>query len=136
MAQVLLECEGDALDMSGDMGAVGRFSVSSAKEKGEDELLLDLKGNVPMHLSKVLRLSSTLSCGSVTFVPLNEFFLAGIIYKTTIVPSNTFFVVSITLCRARYGPCHPSKDAVPWCFDIPTKIPPEYRRSFVCTNLC
>jgi hypothetical protein len=42
---VLVECEGDALDLSGDMGAVGRFSVNSTKVSGEDELSLDLKGN-------------------------------------------------------------------------------------------
>ncbi|CAM6095817.1 unnamed protein product [Calypogeia fissa] len=66
--KVLLECEGDALDLSGDMGAVGRFSVDSGKENGEDELFLDLK---------------------------------GIIYKTTIVPSNTFFVVNVGQAEAK-----------------------------------
>ncbi|XP_024388665.1 uncharacterized protein [Physcomitrium patens] len=56
--KVLLECEGDALDLSGDMGAVGRFTVN----RRDNELLLDLK---------------------------------GVIYKTTIVPSNTFFLVNV-----------------------------------------
>lgn len=37
---MLLECEGDAVDLSGDMGAVGRFTV----DRRDDELLLDLKG--------------------------------------------------------------------------------------------
>jgi hypothetical protein len=41
---VLLECEGDALDLSGDMGAVGRFSVCQGQAKDDEELLLDLKG--------------------------------------------------------------------------------------------
>jgi hypothetical protein len=58
-SKVLLECEGDALDLSGDMGAVGRFSVCQGQAKDDEELLLDLK---------------------------------GVIYKTTIVPSNTFFL--------------------------------------------
>ncbi len=41
---MLLECEGDALDLSGDMGAVGRFSVCQGQAKDDEELLLDLKG--------------------------------------------------------------------------------------------
>lgn len=40
-SKVLLECEGDALDLSGDAGAVGRLSVL---ENNEDTFLLDLKG--------------------------------------------------------------------------------------------
>lgn len=36
---MLLECEGDAVDLSGDMGAVGRFTVDR-----DNELSLDLKG--------------------------------------------------------------------------------------------
>jgi len=36
---VLLECEGDAVDLSGDMGAVGRFTVDR-----NHEISLDLKG--------------------------------------------------------------------------------------------
>ncbi|KAL3693058.1 hypothetical protein R1sor_006709 [Riccia sorocarpa] len=59
--KVLLECEDDSLDLSGDMGAVGRFTVTG---EGDGELSLDLK---------------------------------GVIYRTTIVPSNTFFVVRMVL---------------------------------------
>ncbi|KAG6557458.1 hypothetical protein Mapa_000731 [Marchantia paleacea] len=66
--KVLLECEGDALDLSGDMGAVGRFIVSSGRDDDEDEMCLDLK---------------------------------GVVYKTTIVPSNTFFVVNVGQTEAK-----------------------------------
>jgi hypothetical protein len=45
-SKVLLECEGDALDLSGDMGAVGRFSVCQGQAKADEELLLDLKGKM------------------------------------------------------------------------------------------
>ncbi|KAG0583640.1 hypothetical protein KC19_3G151200 [Ceratodon purpureus] len=62
--KVLLECEGDAVDLSGDMGAVGRFTV----DRRDNDLLMDLK---------------------------------GIIYKTTIVPSNTFFVVNVGQTEAK-----------------------------------
>lgn len=64
-SKVLLECEGDALDLSGDVGAVGRLSVL---ENHEDDFLLDLK---------------------------------GMVYKGTIVPSNTFFVVNIGALEAK-----------------------------------
>eukprot|EP00250_Pteridium_aquilinum_P035767 c9911_g1_i1 orf=161-1048(+) len=64
-SKVLLECEGDALDVSGDVGAVGRLSVSASHD---DDFLLDLK---------------------------------GVIYKGTIVPSNTFFVVNIGQSEAK-----------------------------------
>ncbi|CAK9229590.1 unnamed protein product [Sphagnum troendelagicum] len=67
-SKVLLECEGDALDFSGDMGAVGRFSVCQGQAKDDEELLLDLK---------------------------------GVIYKTTIVPSNTFFLVNVGQTEAK-----------------------------------
>ncbi|KAL0718211.1 hypothetical protein Bca4012_067533 [Brassica carinata] len=38
--KVLVECEGDSIDLSGDMGAVGRVVVSDTTE----DVLLDLKG--------------------------------------------------------------------------------------------
>ncbi|KAL2634770.1 hypothetical protein R1flu_006249 [Riccia fluitans] len=63
--KVLLECEDDGLDLSGDMGAVGRFTVTG---RGDGELSLDLK---------------------------------GVIYKTTIVPSNTFLVVNVGQTEAK-----------------------------------
>ncbi|CAN6482699.1 unnamed protein product [Victoria cruziana] len=43
--KALIECEGDALDMSGDMGAVGRLLISD-KSTGGKEMLLDLKGTI------------------------------------------------------------------------------------------
>lgn len=64
-SKVLLECEGDALDVSGDIGVVGRLGVSS---NHDNDFLLDLK---------------------------------GVIYKGTIVPSNTFFVVNIGQTEAK-----------------------------------
>ncbi|MCO5571927.1 hypothetical protein L7F22_025678 [Adiantum nelumboides] len=64
-SKVLLECEGDELDVSGDVGAVGRISLSS---NHDNDFLLDLK---------------------------------GIIYKATIVPSNTFLVVNVGQSEAK-----------------------------------
>ncbi|KAH7315735.1 hypothetical protein KP509_21G063000 [Ceratopteris richardii] len=64
-SKVLLECEGDALDVSGDVGAVGRISLSA---NHENDFLLDLK---------------------------------GVIYKATIVPSNTFLVVNVGQSEAK-----------------------------------
>lgn len=61
-SKVLVECEGDSIDMSGDVGAVGRISISN------HEMLLDLKGTI---------------------------------YKTTIVPSRTFCVVSFGQTEAK-----------------------------------
>jgi hypothetical protein len=52
-----LECEGDSVDLSGDMGAVGRFTV----DRRDDELLLDLKG---------VSLTLGLTCLSVLPQPL------------------------------------------------------------------
>ncbi|KAJ7536358.1 hypothetical protein O6H91_12G065800 [Diphasiastrum complanatum] len=43
-SKVLVECEGNALDLSGDVGAVGRFSANTIHEKNSLDLLLDLKG--------------------------------------------------------------------------------------------
>ncbi|RZC84495.1 hypothetical protein C5167_047285 [Papaver somniferum] len=59
-SKALVECEGDSIDMSGDIGTVGRLVISDTP-CGSSELLLDLKGTI---------------------------------YKTTIVPSRTFCVVS------------------------------------------
>lgn len=64
-SKVLLECEGDALDVSGDVGAVGRISLPA---NHDNDFLLDLK---------------------------------GIIYKATIVPSNTFLVVNVGQSEAK-----------------------------------
>lgn len=43
--KVLVECEGDSIDLSGDMGAVGRVVVSDTTE----DVYLDLKGMSPNH---------------------------------------------------------------------------------------
>ncbi|KAH9321610.1 hypothetical protein KI387_016249, partial [Taxus chinensis] len=44
-SKALLECEGEALDFSGDVGAVGRLVVSKTSTE-DDEILLDLKGTI------------------------------------------------------------------------------------------
>lgn len=41
--QALVECEGDSIDLSGDMGAVGRVVISDTPS-GNHEMYLDLKG--------------------------------------------------------------------------------------------
>uniref|UniRef100_M4F612 Uncharacterized protein n=1 Tax=Brassica campestris TaxID=3711 RepID=M4F612_BRACM len=45
-SKVLVECEGDSIDLSGDMGAVGRVVVSDTTE----DVFLDLKGMSPIPL--------------------------------------------------------------------------------------
>ncbi|XP_010525542.1 PREDICTED: DNA-binding protein BIN4 isoform X2 [Tarenaya hassleriana] len=62
--KALVECEGDSIDLSGDMGAVGRIVVSDTNQ----EVFLDLKGTI---------------------------------YKTSIVPSRTFCVVSVGQSEAK-----------------------------------
>lgn len=41
--QALVECEGESIELSGDMGAVGRVIISETPSK-ESEMFLDLKG--------------------------------------------------------------------------------------------
>ncbi|PRQ60624.1 putative DNA-binding protein BIN4 [Rosa chinensis] len=65
--KALVECEKDSIDLSGDMGAVGRVVVSDSRS-GHSEMCLDLKGTI---------------------------------YKTTIVPSRTFCVVSFGPSEAK-----------------------------------
>jgi hypothetical protein len=43
--QALIECDGDSIDLSGDIGAVGRIVVSNGPT-GNQDLLLDLKGTI------------------------------------------------------------------------------------------
>ncbi|GMH18443.1 hypothetical protein Nepgr_020284 [Nepenthes gracilis] len=62
-SKALVECEGESIDLSGDMGAVGRVIISE-----DHEMFLDLK---------------------------------GIIYKTAIVPSRSFCVVSVGQSEAK-----------------------------------
>ncbi|GMI95457.1 brassinosteroid-insensitive4, MIDGET [Hibiscus trionum] len=66
-SKALVECEGDSIDLSGDMGAVGRIVVSGSASENH-EMLLDLKGTI---------------------------------YKTTIVPSRTFCIVSFGQTEAK-----------------------------------
>ncbi|CAL5060312.1 unnamed protein product [Urochloa decumbens] len=66
-SKALIECDGDSIDLSGDIGAVGRIVVSNGPS-GSQDLLLDLKGTI---------------------------------YKTTIVPSRTFCVVSVGQSEAK-----------------------------------
>eukprot|EP00252_Welwitschia_mirabilis_P004469 TRINITY_DN14800_c0_g1_i6.p1 TRINITY_DN14800_c0_g1~~TRINITY_DN14800_c0_g1_i6.p1 ORF type:complete len:257 (-),score=59.33 TRINITY_DN14800_c0_g1_i6:552-1322(-) len=44
-SKALLECEGEDLDLSGDVGAVGRLIVSKSSTKQHD-ILVDLKGTI------------------------------------------------------------------------------------------
>ncbi|XP_059304411.1 DNA-binding protein BIN4 [Lycium ferocissimum] len=69
--KALVECEGDSVDLSGDVGAVGRIIISDGPS-GNREMLLDLKGTI---------------------------------YKTTILPSRTFCVVS-------FGPSEAKVEAI------------------------
>ncbi|KAL2921580.1 DNA-binding protein BIN4 [Bienertia sinuspersici] len=66
-SKALVECEGESIDLSGDMGAVGRVIISETSSK-ESEMFLDLKGTI---------------------------------YKTVIVPSRTFCVVSVGQSEAK-----------------------------------
>lgn len=43
--KALLECDGDSIDLSGDVGAVGRVVISE-DPSGSNEMLLDLKGTI------------------------------------------------------------------------------------------
>lgn len=47
--QALVECEGDSIDLSGDMGAVGRIIISDTP--GSQEMYLDLKGGLSVQVS-------------------------------------------------------------------------------------
>uniref|UniRef100_A0A803MJR7 DNA-binding protein BIN4 n=1 Tax=Chenopodium quinoa TaxID=63459 RepID=A0A803MJR7_CHEQI len=66
-SKAVVECEGESIDLSGDMGAVGRVIISETPSK-ESEMFLDLKGTI---------------------------------YKTVLVPSRTFCVVSIGQSEAK-----------------------------------
>ncbi|KAG9449242.1 hypothetical protein H6P81_009207 [Aristolochia fimbriata] len=66
-SKALVECGEESIDMSGDVGAVGRVVISSNQAE-EPEMFLDLKGTI---------------------------------YKTTIVPSRTFCVVSFGQSEAK-----------------------------------
>lgn len=66
-SKALVECEGDSIDLGGDVGAVGRIMVSDTPS-GDQEMYLDMKGTI---------------------------------YKTTIVPSRTFCVVSFGPSEAK-----------------------------------
>ncbi|XP_022736710.1 DNA-binding protein BIN4 isoform X2 [Durio zibethinus] len=66
-SKALVECEGDSIDLSGDIGAVGRIIISDSASENH-EMFLDLKGTI---------------------------------YKTTIVPSRTFCIVSFGQSEAK-----------------------------------
>lgn len=44
----MVECDGDSIDLSGDIGAVGRIVISNGAT-GNHDLLLDLKGTARLH---------------------------------------------------------------------------------------
>lgn len=60
--QALVECEGTSIDLSGDVGAVGRVVVSDSSF-AKNELCLDLKGKFHPYVlcygSKVFRYTSS-----------------------------------------------------------------------------
>lgn len=66
-SKALVECEGESIDLSGDMGAVGRIVILDTPSRNH-EMFLDLKGTI---------------------------------YKTTIVPSRTFCIVSFGQSEAK-----------------------------------
>ncbi|CAL5360934.1 unnamed protein product [Camellia sinensis] len=66
-SKALVECEGESIDLSGDVGAVGRVVISD-NPSGNQEMFLDLKGTI---------------------------------YKTAIVPSRSFCVVSFGQSEAK-----------------------------------
>ncbi|KVH88402.1 hypothetical protein Ccrd_023903 [Cynara cardunculus var. scolymus] len=73
-SKALVECEGESIDLSGDLGSVGRVVISDSPS-GNQDIFLDLKG---VH-----------------------YFSCGTIYKTTIIPSRTFCVVSFGQSEAK-----------------------------------
>ncbi|KAJ9539562.1 hypothetical protein OSB04_026068 [Centaurea solstitialis] len=66
-SKALVECEGESIDLSGDLGSVGRVVISDSPS-GDQDIFLDLKGTI---------------------------------YKTTIIPSRTFCVVSFGPSEAK-----------------------------------
>ncbi|XP_020264562.1 DNA-binding protein BIN4 [Asparagus officinalis] len=66
-SKALVECDRDSIDLSGDVGSVGRIVISNGPA-GNNEMLLDLKGTI---------------------------------YKSTIVPSRTFCIVSVGQSEAK-----------------------------------
>ncbi|CAA6672166.1 unnamed protein product [Spirodela intermedia] len=66
-SKALVECDDESIDLSGDVGAVGRIVISE-NSNDSHEMLLDLKGTI---------------------------------YKTAIVPSRTFCVVSFGQSEAK-----------------------------------
>ena len=46
--QALVECDGDSIDLSGDVGAVGRIVISNGPAENHG-MLLDLKGSICKH---------------------------------------------------------------------------------------
>lgn len=68
--QALIECEGDAIDLSGDMGAVGRIIVSDTPS-GNHDLYLDLKGKLKCAVSLRLMMIH----GSSSIIRLYEYII-------------------------------------------------------------
>ncbi|WCJ27554.1 double-stranded DNA binding [Euphorbia peplus] len=66
-SKALVECDGESIDLSGDVGAVGRVVIPNASS-GNHEMFFDLKGTI---------------------------------YRTTIIPSRTFCVVSFGQSEAK-----------------------------------
>lgn len=115
----MIECDGDSIDLSGDVGAVGRIVISNSPN-GNQDLLLDLKGtnksislvsfmyyviwfltrqgiftNKGFEINvRVILLHANYSKYFTHLIIIFTYILTGTIYKSTIVPSRTFCVVS------------------------------------------
>ncbi|XP_056850540.1 DNA-binding protein BIN4-like isoform X1 [Raphanus sativus] len=92
--KVLVECEGDSIDLSGDMGAVGRVVVSDTTE----DMFFDLKGTiykstiVPSRTFCVVRFFSD-------FIPISNFKVTCIIQVLT--PEILQFQVNVGQSEAK-----------------------------------
>lgn len=91
--QALVECEGEAIDLSGDVGAVGRVVISD-NPSGNHDMFFDLKGKFVSFTLRAL-MDSCYAGFHIEWPHLILILLCvtGTIYKTTIVPSRTFCVV-------------------------------------------
>ncbi|KAL1086568.1 hypothetical protein V6Z11_D08G123700 [Gossypium hirsutum] len=68
-SKALVECEGDSIDLSGDMGAVGRIVVSGSASENH-EMFLDLKALVRLRLRFVPELKTLIEAIMNDFIQL------------------------------------------------------------------
>ncbi|THF98746.1 hypothetical protein TEA_017818 [Camellia sinensis var. sinensis] len=86
-SKALVECEGESIDLSGDVGAVGRVVIAD-NPSGNQEMFLDLKGMFNSFYIKFRWITCYAS-------------IERTIYKTAIVPSRSFCVVSFGQSEAK-----------------------------------